>query len=158
MEMEIWCVSDWEGGKERRQEWFLPLYLQPWPLPQRWNCQIYPASSGHLTWLAMATPVSTCPILDKSFPHHFPRHVYPHLLPICLLVTIDSWAPLFIYFHIYHLTSPTNFRFELLFSKTITLALVFITSVLFSLSLVSCLLSHKLNIFIMWIWPSHHSS
>lgn len=59
---------------------------------------------------------------------------------------------LFIHFHIYHLTSPTDFSFEIFFesicssffSKMIALALVFIISGLISLSLVSRPLSHNL--------------
>lgn len=96
-------------------------------------------------------------------PHHSAIPVSSYLLPICLLAIqaktrAASWTPLFIHCHIYPLTNPTNFSFQLFICKNIALALVFIISGLISLSLVSCPVSHKLDLVTRRICPRHDSS
>lgn len=74
------------------------------------------------TWLPTATPVSIWPKLSPPSPQHSRRPFSPHLLPMCLLVAqarigVTSSTLFIIHFHICHLTSLTNFSFEIFFAS-----------------------------------------
>lgn len=81
-----------------------------------------PISLDIPTWLPTATPVSIWPKLSPPSPQHSRRPFSPHLLPMCLLVAqarigVTSSTLFIIHFHICHLTSLTNFSFEIFFAS-----------------------------------------
>lgn len=110
--MDVWVIGE-EGGKGDNEPSYRSVSSPPTlRLPNPVFEQTFPLDC---TW-----PLQFQPVQDWTYP--LPSTL-PDLFSICLLAVqakikaASSSIPLFIYCHIYHLPSPTNFSFKMFFES-----------------------------------------